>query len=103
MKYMVPKRVSAKSTAEDIDRLLKETCVAEAVHLTVCVFAFGVCFISEALWGVLIWLAFTLINIPFILIQRYNRPHLKRLMGKMLLREEKLRAEREEQPEPDVL
>lgn len=89
-KYMVPKKVTFDMTSEDLDILLRETCVAECVHVAVCVVAVGVCFISERALGFVLWLVFSLGNVPFILIQRYNRPHLKRLRMKMLMREERL-------------
>ncbi len=89
-KYMVPKKVTSGMTSADVDVLLRETCVAEFVHVAVCVVAVGVCFISERTWGVVLWLVFSLGNVPFILIQRYNRPHLNRLREKMLIREERL-------------
>lgn len=88
-KYMVPKRVTASTTPKDLDRLIRETCVAEFIHVTECIIAVGVCFISQKLYGVILYLLFVIGNIPFILIQRYNRPHLVALRLRMLERDER--------------
>lgn len=90
-KYMVPKRITADMTSSDLDILLRETCVAEFVHVALCIISIGVVFISNKAYGVVFYLIFALGNVPFILIQRYNRPHLKKLRLRMLAREERLK------------
>ena len=90
-KYMVPKRITADMTSSDLDILLRETCVAEFVHVALCIISIGVIFISDKAYGVVFYLIFALGNVPFILIQRYNRPHLKKLRLRMLAREERLK------------
>ena len=88
---MVPKRITADMTSSDLDILLRETCVAEFVHAALCIISVGVVFISDKAYGVVFYLIFALGNVPFILIQRYNRPHLKKLRLRMLAREERLK------------
>lgn len=90
-KYMVPKKVTADMTSSDLDILLRETCVAEFIHTALCIISSGVIWITEEAYGVVLYLIFALGNIPFILVQRYNRPHLKKLRTKMLAREEQLK------------
>ena len=90
-KYMVPKRITADMTSSDLDILLRETCVAEFVHIALCIISVGVIFISDKAYGVIFYLIFAFGNVPFILIQRYNRPHLKKLRLRMLAREERLK------------
>ncbi len=89
--YMVPKRVGIAPHAEQVWRFVTETCRAEAVH-------WGLCFLSPVVclfWGNAIgWLCTALIvlgNLPFILIQRYNRPMLVALARRLDVREERKR------------
>lgn len=74
------KQLRDAKSIERVERLIQETCVAEAVHWFLC--AAG--FFSVVLWpgygGLIIaavWILFG--NLPFILIQRYNRPRLMKL------------------------
>lgn len=49
----------------------------------------GIYFIWKNSIGVILTIIFALGNLPFIMIQRYNRPNLVRLEKRLLLREEK--------------
>ncbi len=92
-KYMVPKRVVSYNDAKssDFEELVKETCVAELIHTVNCVISFFVIFIAKNIVGVIFYVLYVLGNLPFILIQRYNRPHLLRVKEKMALRETMLK------------
>lgn len=90
MRDMLPKRVTYDATSENVSALIKETCVAECVHYWLCVFAVGIYLIWKNYVGVILTVVFILCNIPFIIIQRYNRPHLIRLKSKLLKREERI-------------
>ena len=75
---MVPKRVSGSHSAAGLRRLAQETCVAEAVHwaLLLCSWIY-LLFLRRPL----AWIAavgYALSHLPFIAIQRYNRPRLLR-------------------------
>ena len=79
---MVKKQLPASTaavTAAQAEALVQETCRAELVHGVSCLL--GLSF----LW--LIW--FLLANLPFILIQRYNRPRLMRLHALLQRREQR--------------
>ena len=93
MKDMLPKRVEHGATSEKIDLLLRETCVAEAVHVILCVLSLGVYFIWKNTIGIILALMCVIGNIPFILIQRYNRPHLVVLREHLLKRESRKKNE----------
>ncbi len=80
---MPPKRVESRSV-NCFTTMIQETCVAELIHFLLGVFGFGCVFIMPDLWGVLFGLLFLLGNIPFIIIQRYNRPKLVRIYKKHL-------------------
>ena len=87
-KRMVPKRVSAGVTSEDIDALVKETCVAEFVHVSLSFLSLAILSFWKNRYGVLFVTLYILIgNVPFIIIQRYNRPQLIRVSGKLKRRE----------------
>lgn len=56
--------------------LVKETCVAEATHFWAGILGFLCVKIWKSAGGYIISAAYFLLNVPFILIQRYNRPRL---------------------------
>ncbi len=96
IKTMVPKKVGLVSSSSDICRLVKETCVAELIHEGLCllspvIFVFWADFSPTA--GILLTLLYVFCNIPFIIIQRYNRPHLIRVAERLSIREKKLSHE----------
>lgn len=91
MKDMVPKRVGKAPHSRDVWILVAETCRAEIVHL-------GLCVLSPVIWlfwknpiGIVLSVLVILCNIPFILIQRYNRPTLVVLARRLEAREERKR------------
>ena len=61
-------------------RMLQETCVAETVHVALCVLGLPCLWLWPSAGGVIACLVYVLLgNLPFILIQRYNRPRLARM------------------------
>lgn len=95
MKYMTPKTVSFRDSSKDIDWLLRELCVAETVHVALIVASFGIFLIVRSWFSVLLCALYALGNIPFILIQRYNRPHLAHLYARVVEKEEKQKKEKD--------
>lgn len=83
---MVRKEVSARPTAEGLDRLVRETCVAEAVHGVLILLSLAVLKIWEGPGGWICYALCLLGNLPFILIQRYNRPRLVRMLNRIKTR-----------------
>lgn len=86
---MPSKRLPKKATALQLERMVQETCVAELVHDLLCVSGFGCVFLWKGAGGWLAALLYVAGNIPFTMIQRYNRPKLVRIMRKLKTREEK--------------
>ena len=81
---MPPKRMTAKMDTDTLERMLQETCVAEFIHWLLFVGGFGLCRILPHPWGLAAALAYNLLgNAPYILIQRYNRPRLRRLYDRI--------------------
>ena len=93
MRDMVPKRLGKCPTSALAWRLVRETCRAEIVHIGLCMCAPVIYFFWWNRIGVCLALLTVLGNLPFILIQRYNRPTLVRLAERLEIREERKRCE----------
>ena len=82
--------VSGAVTAAQASQLVQETCRAEVVHGASCLLGLACLWLWPG-WGgaavVLVWVL--LANLPFILIQRYNRPRLVRLAALLQKREQR--------------
>lgn len=65
-----------------LELMLQETCVAESVHMLLCVLGAGCILLWDGPGGWLLFGAYALGNIPFCLIQRYNRPRLAALLNR---------------------
>ncbi len=86
---MPPKKMSDNSL-ETLDVMIHETCIAEFIHAALCLFALHTLEIWPGLGGILVTSAYILVgNIPFCLIQRYNRPRFIKLMNRLEARKEK--------------
>ena len=84
MPDMIPKRVSLRGTAEEAMTLVQETCVAEAVHGVLMVMSVGNYLLCQNLLGLAVTLFDAIfLNLPYWIIQRYNRPKLLRLAEKL--------------------
>lgn len=86
---MPSKKLPKRATATQIERMVQETCVAELVHNLLCILGFGSVFLWKGAGGWLIALLYMAGNIPFSMIQRYNRPKLVQIMRALKTREEK--------------
>lgn len=80
---MVPKSIAARPTCESIGRLVAETCVAECVHAALMLASLPVLWIWPGAGGAVVYFLCILGNLPFILIQRFNRPRLLRMQQRM--------------------
>lgn len=82
-KNMVTKKLPVGSSSAQMERLVQETCVAEMVHALLIVAGLWVLKLWPTVWGVLFYLVYALLgNLPFLIIQRYNRPRLVKLASK---------------------
>ena len=102
-KKMVSKHLGKCPTADGVHTLAVETCRAEAIHAILCVLSIGLIFLWSNRWiGVALSALYTFCNLPFIIIQRYNRPALLALEQRLRVREERKarlnRAEEEVEP-----
>ncbi len=83
IKQMLSKRIHGTETADDINRLIAETCVAEAAHYVLMALSVGMVIIWRDVGGLICCLCYAAGNIPYIIIQRYNRPRLARMMNRL--------------------
>lgn len=77
VKTMYTKQVSTHPDETNLQRMIQETCVAEFIHLLLIVLSLGVTRIWKGKNGWICWILCILGNLPFILIQRFNRPRLR--------------------------
>ena len=88
-KPLMPKRVTAGTKVGDLTMLIKECCVAELIHVALMILSAAVLMICPGAEGLILYLLCLLINLPFILIQRYNRPQLQVAVRRLEQREER--------------
>lgn len=84
---MPSKKLPKRATAAQLEQMVQETCVAELVHDLLCVLGFGCVFLWKGAGGWFIALIYMAGNIPFSMIQRYNRPKLIQIMKRLKTRE----------------
>lgn len=77
---MPSKKLPKKVTDAHLVRMIQETCVAEFIHLALCIVGLRCLWIWDSVGGLLVALLNILGNLPYIIIQRYNRPRLVRLL-----------------------
>lgn len=81
---MPAKRIETMPTLEKLMTMVEETCVAELVHLLLCVSGLRLLKLWRGPGGLTLWLLYVLIgNVPYIIMQRYNRPRFLLLMKKL--------------------
>lgn len=84
IRSMVQKRLVVFRDAEYIDDLIRETCVAELVHWILILLSPIFLLAMPGLPGLLGMAAYMLVNLPFVFIQRYNRPRLVKLYHRQM-------------------
>lgn len=78
---MPPKRVTAHISAAQAEVMVQETCIAEVIHVCLSILGLAIPFLWPGPGGIVACLVYILIgNVPFILIQRFNRPKLVHLL-----------------------
>ncbi len=82
-KLMPSKKLPKEPSPAHIELMIRETCVAEWIHGLLCVLGFGCVFLWKGAWGWIASVLYFLGNIPDIIIQRYNRPKLTRILQRV--------------------
>lgn len=83
---MPTKKLDGKMT-EKLPVMIKETCIAELVHILLIPAGFVCLFIWRGTGGAIVTAVYEIINFLFILIQRYTRPRLIGLYQRVLAKE----------------
>lgn len=78
------KQIQGHTDPDSLVRFLQETCIAEAVHWTLALLSFPIYSRVPTPFGIFATVMFFVGNIPFIMIQRYNRPRLLRLLERTI-------------------
>ena len=91
---MVRKQVSLTGSSAEAERVAKETCVAEVVHWVLMLLSFVIYLPYPRPLGAALAILYGLSHVPFIIIQRYNRPTLSTLAQRLKLREERIKNAR---------
>ena len=87
---LMPPKNLAGNYEERLPIMIKETCVAELTHIIVSIWGLPCLWMWPGIGGVTVTaIHIVLLNLPFILIQRYNRARLIRLQKKLQSRKEK--------------
>ncbi len=77
-----PKRAPVRTDAFTIRQMVNETCIAEVTHVILCFAGIELMELWPGAGGVILFILYVILgNLPFILIQRYNRPRLLRLLA----------------------
>lgn len=81
--FMPAKNLSGGVDSQRLHTMILETCEAEVTHLLLCVTGLYCLWLWPGAGGVVVYAIYALFgNVPFILIQRYNRPRLVRLYSR---------------------
>ena len=81
------KRVTGRMTAGMCAGMINETCVAEITHAALCVLGIPLLWIWPCWGGAAVFLVDVVLgNLPFILIQRYQRQRLLHVQARLLRR-----------------
>jgi len=83
-KRLLPKKFDFDSDSSYLLMLLYETCVAEFVHYVLIVLGFFCRLLWTGAGGNIVSIIWALGNVPFIIIQRYNRPKILKTYRKMV-------------------
>lgn len=94
MSRIFPHLMPAKNLKQDfihrLPRMLQETCVAEWIHWLLCLSGLYLLRLWPGAGGIVMTVLYILLgNLPFILVQRYNRPRLLRLYQRLQRKREK--------------
>ena len=89
-KKLMPEKKLTQKTAQDLPLMIQETCVAELTHGLLCFAGLALLKIWRGPGGVILTVIYIVFgNLPFLLIQRYNRPRLVRLYERMCAKRSK--------------
>ncbi len=90
---MPAKKIDHRPSDAELNRMLRETCIAEFIHLMLCITSLEGLDILPGALGAAVYAVYVLLgNLPFILIQRWNRPRLAAMLESSRRRVERQRS-----------
>jgi len=79
--HMFRKKLDVMRSPAYVEDLIRETCVAELVHYVLSCLSPVIIVLMPPVWGPICWFLYILVgNLPFIIIQRFNRPRLMQIL-----------------------
>ena len=92
MSKILPGLIPAKKVTLDFEdrlpQMITETCIAEGIHWLLCIFSLPLLWLWPGIGGALFAILYILLgNLPFILIQRYNRPRFSAIAQRLARKE----------------
>lgn len=84
---IIPQKKINGNLQDSLPLMIKETCIAELIHWILFIPVLYCLSLWEGLGGVIIVTLYELFNIPYIMIQRYNRPRLINTLKRMKRRD----------------
>ena len=89
-RWMPRKSLKGGFSPDSIRIMIKETCTAEVIHSILSFLGLNLMNIWEGTGGRVVCLIYVLLgNLPFIIVQRYNRPRLKKMLESLQEREKR--------------
>lgn len=82
-RMMPSKRLTRAITSKELKLMIQETCIAEWIHRLLSLLGFGCMFIWKKAGGRILSILYALGNLPYIIIQRHNRPRLLQLLERL--------------------
>lgn len=81
--FLMQEKKVKGSFQRDLPAMISETCIAEWIHGLLCILALPCIFIWPGPGGLCFTILYILGNLPFMIIQRYNRPRLTAIQRRL--------------------
>lgn len=86
-KKLMPEKKLTQQTVQELPLMIEETCIAELTHGLLCIAGLALLAIWPGIGGIVLTVIYIVFgNLPFLLIQRYNRPRLQKLLARQTRR-----------------
>lgn len=86
-KKLMPEKKLTQQTVQELPLMIEETCIAELTHGLLCIAGLFLLKIWPGAGGIFLTVIYIVFgNLPFLLIQRYNRPRLQKLLARQTRR-----------------
>ena len=80
---LMQEKKMTRNFREDLPVMIRETCIAEIIHWALCLASLWCLWLWPGFGGFCVAFLYSVGNLPFIMIQRYNRPRLVGLQARI--------------------